>query len=108
MTFAGQTALVTGASSGIGAAFADALAQLQVDLVLVARSDQRLRETATRLRAANGVRVEAIAEDLSREHAAQAVVRRLQALEVDIDIPGQQRRLRHTGLLRRDPRRARP
>ncbi len=89
MSLTGQTALVTGASSGIGAAFAHALAQRQVDLVLVARSDQRLRETAARLHEAHGVRVEAIAEDLSREHAAQAVARRLQELqelgrEVDI------------------------
>jgi len=86
VSLAGQTALVTGASSGIGAAFVDALAQRQADLVLVARSDQRLRETAARLHTAHGIRVEVIAEDLSREHAAQAVAHRLQELEVEIDI----------------------
>lgn len=39
--------------------------------MLVARSEQRRRETAARLHEAHGVRVEVIAEDLSREHAAQ-------------------------------------
>lgn len=86
MSLAGQTALVTGASSGIGAAFADALAHSQVNLVLAARSDQRLRETAARLREANGVRVEVIVQDLSREHGAQRIARRLQELGVEVDI----------------------
>lgn len=86
MSLTGQTALVTGASSGIGAAFADALAQRQVDLVLVARSEQRLYETAACLHAAYGIRVEVIGEDLSREHAAQAVTGHLQQLGVEVDI----------------------
>jgi len=86
MNLAGQTALVTGASSGIGAAFADALAGLGVDLVLVARSEQRLRETAARLHAAHAVRVEVIGEDLSREHAADAVTARLAEFELEVDI----------------------
>lgn len=86
MNLAGQTALVTGASSGIGAAFADAFAALGVDLVLVARSEEPLRETAARLQDAHGVRVEVIAEDLSPEHATHAVTARLAELEFDVDI----------------------
>lgn len=54
--------------------------------MLVARSEERLREAAARLHEAHGVRAEVIAEDLSREHAAHAVTRRLGELELDVDI----------------------
>src|ERR1700738_5498354 len=54
------TAVVTGASSGIGAVYADRLAGRGYDMVLVARNEQRLQALATRLRADTGraVRVE--------------------------------------------------
>lgn len=54
------TAVVTGASSGIGAVYADRLARRGYDMLLVARNEQRLQALATRLRADTGrtVRVE--------------------------------------------------
>jgi short-subunit dehydrogenase len=64
-----QTVLLTGASSGIGASFAAALAARGSNLVLVARRAQRLASTADGLRRQYGVRVETIPFDLSRPAA---------------------------------------
>ena len=60
-----RRALVTGASSGIGTAFAQRLAQEGFDLVVVARRRQRLEALAERLRADAGVEVDVIAADLT-------------------------------------------
>ena len=58
------TALVTGASAGIGAIYADRLARRGFDLILVARNDERLRAVARRVRAASGRTVQTIKADL--------------------------------------------
>jgi short-subunit dehydrogenase len=59
------TALITGASSGIGATYADRLARRGYDLILVARNQSRLAALAQRLRRETGRSVETIAADLN-------------------------------------------
>ncbi|RDJ13929.1 SDR family NAD(P)-dependent oxidoreductase [Rhizobium grahamii] len=65
MTNAKGTAVITGASTGIGAVYADRLAALGYDLVLVARSADKLAEVAERVRVTSGRRVDILAADLA-------------------------------------------
>ena len=75
MTASGH-ALVTGASSGIGLAFAEALAARGHDLVVVARRTERLRELADALQA-HGRATDTMAADLSTDDGVAAVAARL-------------------------------
>lgn len=80
----GPVALVTGASSGIGAAFAQQLAEKGMDLVVVARRRQRLDELATRLASEYGVEVSVCEADLSAPDSARRVADACAALDVGL------------------------
>jgi short-subunit dehydrogenase len=97
-------ALVTGGTSGIGAAFARHYAAAGHDLVLVARDAERLELTAATLRAAHGVEVETIPADLTDREALGAVAARLQddTRPVDVLVNNAGFALR-TRFLRNDP-----
>lgn len=70
-------ALITGASSGIGQAFAEHLAYKGYDLVVLARRRHRLEELATRLHGEHGVTVETLVADLTDADVLRAVEHRV-------------------------------
>lgn len=69
--------LITGASSGIGATYADRFARRGHDLVLVARDSARLEALAARLRQETGVAVDILTADLTQADALATVEARL-------------------------------
>lgn len=79
-------ALITGASSGIGESFARALAARRRNLVLVARSKEKLESLAADLRAAHGILAEALQADLSAPGAAADLTRKLEERGLEIDL----------------------
>lgn len=78
--------LITGASTGIGAEFARQFAARGHDLVVVARSADRLEELAAQLRAAHRVDVTVVAMDLSLPTAAADLWARTNELDLEIDV----------------------
>src|SRR2546429_8041601 len=79
-------ALVSGASSGIGAAFARALAARGDDLVVVARDETRLEELAETLEKEHGTAVEVLATDLTSKKGMAVVEAPLKSAEPPIDL----------------------
>ena len=80
-----RTALITGASSGIGAAFADVFAAEGFDLVLTARREHRMTGVARRLEQQYGSRIEVIAADLADAGAPGRICDELAARRIVVD-----------------------
>ena len=80
-----RTALITGASAGLGAEFARQLAALGYGLVLVARRLDRLEQLAAEMRDQHGGRVEVIAADLTEPDAPASIAGRVAKLGMRVD-----------------------
>jgi short-subunit dehydrogenase len=80
-----KTALITGASSGIGYELAKIHAAHGDNLILVARSEGKLNELAENLRKNQGVSVAVIATDLSEPNAPKALFDEVQAKQIQVD-----------------------
>jgi short-subunit dehydrogenase len=79
-------ALITGASRGLGMAFARALAERHCNLVLVARSSEPLHALASELRRSSPVAVVAVQVDLSTPGAGQILAEQLSSGDIPIDL----------------------
>ena len=86
MEYRDKTALVTGASSGLGREFARALAERGTNTLLVARSEDKLRRLADELSGLHGVRSEAVAADLSDPRAPAAIAERAVEASGGVDV----------------------
>lgn len=85
-TFKNSTALITGASSGIGKAYAQKIASLGIHLILTARSEQKLNDLADELRKKYSVNVEVIVLDLAQSNSAQNLFDEVQAKKLSVEI----------------------
>ncbi len=81
-----ETALITGASSGIGRELALVMAADGVNLILVARREAKLQELAQQLERQYRIRTLVIAKDLAEPQAPEALFAELQATGVEVDI----------------------
>jgi short-subunit dehydrogenase len=82
---AGRTALITGASSGIGEAFAEVFAAHGFNLVITARREDRLRAVAERLEQHHGIHVLVVVADHSRPDAAERLCAEIASRGLTID-----------------------
>jgi uncharacterized protein len=81
-----RVALVTGATAGIGASFADVLAAQKFDVILVARREDVLRRRAAELTSRYGIEARVIVQDLTDQRAVQAIWNQIQDFGWPVDV----------------------
>lgn len=86
MSIPRKTALITGASSGIGLELSRLFARDGYHLVLVARSAQKLQSLAAELEKTHGVNVNVLPADLSQSGAAEEIYRQVQSKGIHVDV----------------------
>jgi short-subunit dehydrogenase len=82
----GQTALVTGASMGIGVDLAECFAHEGYDVILTARSEPALREVAERLASAHGIKATTIGLDLAAHDGCKKLAKEIEARGLTVDV----------------------
>src|SRR5690349_18258541 len=85
-SYQGITTLITGASSGIGKSFAELLASQGSNLVIAARSRDKLEELATGLRAKHRVQVAVVPVDLGSSGGSKTLFEATQSLNLTVDL----------------------
>ncbi len=80
-----STALITGASGGIGMELAKIFARNHADLVLVARSGEKLLELKKSLESEYGIKVKSITRDLAEKNAAKEIFEQVKAEGIEVD-----------------------
>lgn len=95
----GQTALVTGASAGIGVDLAECFAKDGYNLILVARSEGALKTVADRIAATHGVATHAIAQDLGAHGGGSAVAAKIAEKGLNVDVVVNNAGYGHAGAL---------
>ena len=78
--------MITGASTGIGQAFVQELAKRGMNVILVARSSDRLHSLASNLHQTHGIRAEVVVADLSLDSAALMVYKTVQERQLQVDL----------------------
>jgi len=93
------TALITGASSGLGYEFAEILASEKYNLVVVARNTEKLESIASRLKSKYGIEVTTISADLSDYNSPERIYNKVKELGLFIDVLINNAGSGHYGLL---------
>jgi short-subunit dehydrogenase len=84
--YQGKTAVITGASSGIGVEFANRFAERGANLVLVARRKDRLESVAKQIQSKHKVKVDVVVADLAEVGSAEKLFKTLQRKKLQIDV----------------------